>query len=401
MVAPIKYLRQLKLLVSMLVAEKIKNWVFKKVHVNNLVYNTCWEDPRSDRRLMGFDKESEIVMITSAGCNALAYLLDDPKAIHCIDMNPRQNSLLELKLALFKNSNHESLFQFFGKGKHPQYDRVYWDSLREDLKPHDQAFWDKHINYFSEKGVRKNFYHYGTAGTFVWLFSAYLKSRKKLRGEIMKLLNAQSLEEQRDIYFRIEDKILNRLMEFVVNRHFTMCLLGVPRSQQELFVHEYVRGAMGFIQECLRHVFTELPLADNYFYRVYVEGAYTQDCCPAYLEAVNFSTIRDRSNRIQTYSTTLSDFLIENPAKYSHFILLDHQDWLAENHREALEEEWRLILENSKPGTKVLLRSAAQTVNFFPDFVRDGVEFEQEKTRHEHLLDRVGTYASVHMAIVK
>jgi len=382
------------------VANKVRNWVFKKVHVNNLVYNTCWEDPRCDRKLMEFDEDSEIVMITSAGCNALAYLLDDPRKIHCIDMNARQNALLELKLSLFRNCNHETLFQFFGKGTHPQHETVYRESLREDLSLEDQLFWDKQIKYFSEKGVRKNFYHYGTAGTFVWLFYVYMKSRRKLRAELSALLNAKSLSEQKEIYFRIEDKILNRLMQFVVNRHLTMCLLGVPKSQQELFVHEYCQGAMGFIRERLRHVFTELPIQDNYFYRVYIEGAYTESCCPEYLKEENHALIQKRNDRISTYTTTLSDFLYHNPGSYSHFILLDHQDWLAENNREALEEEWKLILENSRPGSKILLRSAAKEVDFFPEFVKDRIVFEEKKTSQEHKLDRVGTYASTYLAIV-
>lgn len=385
----------------MLVADRIRNWVFNKVHVNNLVYNTCWEDPRCDRNLMEFKEDSEIVMITSAGCNALAYLLDDPQAIHCIDMNPRQNSLLELKLALFRNCNHETLFQFFGQGMHPQYDTVYKESLREDLSGDDQIFWDKHIKYFSEKGLRKNFYHYGTAGTLVWLFFVYMKSRKKLKAELSALLNAKSLSEQKEIYFRIEDKILNRLMEFVVNRHLSMCLLGVPKSQQELFIHEYRRGAMGFIQERLRHVFTQLPIQDNYFYRVYIEGAYSKACCPAYLKEDKYEIIRERSDRIMSHTSTLSEFLLQNPAAYSHFVLLDHQDWLAENNTEALEEEWRLILENSRSGSKILLRSAAKEVDFFPDFVKDRIVFEAKKTSQEHKLDRVGTYASTYLAQVK
>ena len=65
---------------------------------------------------MALDKDSEVVMITSAGCNALDYLLDDPKAVHCIDMNPRQNALLELKRAFFQQSDSENLFKALGQG---------------------------------------------------------------------------------------------------------------------------------------------------------------------------------------------------------------------------------------------------------------------------------------------
>ncbi len=385
----------------MLVGEKIRHWVFNKVHTGNLVYNTCWEDPRCDRNLMEFDKKSEIVMITSAGCNALSYLTDRPKTIHCIDMNSRQNALLQLKLALLKNTDHETLFGFFGKGKHPQFDVIYEHSLRQFLPSYAQKFWDRNIRYFSDKGLRKNFYHYGTSGMMAWLFSGYIKSRKKLKKQIKALLKAQDLETQRALYPPIEKKLLNKLVQSVVNRHVTMCMLGVPESQQELFVNKYYDGALGFIRERLRHVFTELPIHDNYFYRIYIAGKYSKTCCPDYLKVENFKTLSSQVDKVNTYTSTVADFLKENPGKYSHFILLDHQDWLAANDTEALEEEWRLILQNSRPGTKILLRSAAEKVDFFPDFVLESLDFEEENVRIQHQLDRVGTYASTYLGIVK
>ena len=88
--------------------------VFEKIHLGNLVYNTCWEDPRCDRQMMKLNNDSRVVMLTSAGCNALDYLLDDPAAIHCVDVNPRQNALLHFKTALFKSGSHRDLFAFFG-----------------------------------------------------------------------------------------------------------------------------------------------------------------------------------------------------------------------------------------------------------------------------------------------
>ncbi|HCP39587.1 MAG TPA: DUF3419 domain-containing protein, partial [Verrucomicrobiales bacterium] len=66
---------------------------FRGIHGSQLVYNTCWEDPRMDRRWMKLDASSRVLMITSAGCNALDYLLDDPKKVVCVDLNYRQNAL--------------------------------------------------------------------------------------------------------------------------------------------------------------------------------------------------------------------------------------------------------------------------------------------------------------------
>ena len=36
-------------------------------------------------------------------------------------------------------------------------------------------------------------------------------------------------------------------------------------------------------------VFAKLPFVDNYFWRVYITGSYTPDCCPEYLKPANFT----------------------------------------------------------------------------------------------------------------
>jgi hypothetical protein len=97
----------------------VKAWhqkFFSLVHGNRLIYNTCWEDPRIDRKLLNLGPESSVVVITSAGCNVLDYLLDGPAAIHAIDVNFRQNALLCLKLALIRHGDQALLFSLFGNG---------------------------------------------------------------------------------------------------------------------------------------------------------------------------------------------------------------------------------------------------------------------------------------------
>lgn len=382
--------------------QNLRDWIFRQVHSNNLVYNTCWEDPRCDRTLLQFNQQSKVVMITSAGCNALDYLLDDPASIDTIDMNPRQNALLELKRVGLQQLSADDFFQVFGRGRHRQFESVYQSALRDELPQYARAFWDNNVNYFNGRGPRKSFYHYGTAGTFAFLAERYIRARKNVNQQIRALFRAQSLEEQRSIYHRIEGRVLNQLTKWIVNRHLTMCLLGVPRSQQQLFKTRYPDGAMGFIRKCLRRVFTELPIGENYFYYLYLHGHYREDCCPNYLLPENQSVLGERADRIRQHTKTISQFLRDQPGTYSHYILLDHQDWLAANDRPALREEWELILANSRPGTQILLRSAAEQVDFFPDFVHEAVDFQSTKELAEqHHLDRVGTYASVYLGTVR
>lgn len=380
--------------------KEFQNWFFQRVHGNSLVYNTCWEDPRCDRELLALDQESEVVMITSAGCNALAYLLDDPARVHCIDMNFRQGALLELKKAFFKTGDYQAMYDCFGTGKWANIKAYYQQQLRPTLPVFAQNYWDKNINYFSGKGLRKSFYFHGASGSLAFLIRNYLRGRKKLNRGINQLFNASSLEQQAALYREIDQRVWSRFMEWVIGRHAVMSLAGVPKSQQQLFTARFENGAAGFVQDCMNQVFTQVPVQDNYFWQVYYNGHYTKDCCPDYLREENFTALQQRVDQVATHTTTISAFLRDNPGTYSHFVLLDHQDWLAENDTAALREEWELILNNSKKGTRILLRSAAEVVDFFPDFVLDRVTFQHELTNRIHQKDRVGTYASTYLAIV-
>ena len=380
----------------------LRDWIFKNVHGSNLVYNICWEDPRCDREIMDIQSDSKIVMITSAGCNALDYLLDNPSEINCIDLNSRQNALLEFKKALFKHSSYEELYNYFGDGVHPAAQKVYEAELKAHLPAYAQEFWDKKISYFAGKGPKKSFYFRGSSGTLAWLFGRYMKARKPLYKKIQNLLAAKTLEEQELWYNKIEGKLFNRAVRWTISRHFAMAMAGVPRAQRRLISEEYPGGVGRFIVDAVRHVFTKLDIQENYFWRVYMEGHYTKECCPSYLREENYPALKERADHIKTHTTSFSQFLKDSPGEYTHYVLLDHQDWLAAHDVPALEEEWRLILKNSKPGTKILMRSAALRIDFFPTFVKEQVEWiPQEELVEIHKKDRVGTYGSVYVGVVK
>lgn len=382
------------------ITEKLKTQLFESVVSNNLVYNTCWEDPRIDRKLLQLDSESQVVMLTSAGCNALDYLLDDVQKIHCIDSNPAQNALLELKKALFQTGKYQLLWDFFGKGKKRGAELIYQQKIRPLLSRKTQAYWDQQISNFTPTSSRPSFYFSGTSGKIALLVYNRMQ-RKGVYSSVKKLLDAKSLEEQSYYYNAIEPQIWNGFAKWLVRQHATMTMLGVPSTQQQMIKEKYQGGLLHFIRQSLRDVFTNLPLQDNYFWRVYMTGSYTRNCCPNYLLEHLFETLGRRVSRLITHTSTLLTFLKRNPGTYSHYALLDHQDWMVEDRPELLAEEWRQILFNSRSGTRILFRSASATLNFLPDFVFDHVEFQPEISEPIHRKDRVGTYESTHLGVVQ
>jgi S-adenosylmethionine-diacylglycerol 3-amino-3-carboxypropyl transferase len=374
--------------------------LFKRVHGSRLIYNSCWEDPRIDRELLHLDRESRVVMITSAGCNALDYLLDGPAEIHAVDVNPRQNAVLQLKLALIEAGDYADFFQVFGRGSHEDFPALF-DRIAHRLDSEAKSFWRSHFKYFDRRGLKKSFYYHGAAGMAAWLF---LKSlyviRPGLRTLIFDLVEARSLSEQRRIYGELEHHLWKGWRRWLVRQPALMTLLGVPRPQIQLIQREYEGGLCRFVQDKLRHVFTEVWMADNYFWRVYITGRYTADCCPNYLRAENFPRLRACADRVSTYTTTLSDFLRQRPGDYTHFVLLDHQDWLAWHAPADLREEWELILANSRPGARILMRSAGFRLDFIPRSIAAALRFRPDLTERLHPADRVGTYGSLHFAEV-
>lgn len=367
---------------------------FARVHGSRLIYNSCWEDPRADRELLAIAADSRLLMITSAGCNALDYLLDDPQVIDCVDMNPRQNALLELKLAVLARGDHALLFQLFGEGRHGDFTAVY-PQLRPALSATAQAYWDRSLGAFSPRG-RGSFYFRGAAGDVAWLARGGLRLlRPALWREVERLLEAGSLDEQREIYAAIEHRLWTPTLRWLVRQPAVLGLLGVPRAQLNLIEQQYPGGLNAYIEDKLRYLTTELPIRENYFWRVYIHGAYRQDCCPNYLRAEHFETLRARARRVRVHTGTLSDFLRDQPGCYDRFVLLDHQDWMAAHQPQALAEEWRLLLQSSTDHARVLMRSASLDIDFLPEFARRRLQPHAEDCSHWHQRDRVGTYGSV------
>lgn len=338
-------------------------------------------------------------MLTSAGDNALDYLLDDVAHIHCVDINPTQNALLELKKALFNHGNYALLWDFFGEGQKSGANHIYHQHLRPSLSQESRQFWDNHIRNFDTKSPNGSFYFSGTSGKVAQTIFRIIR-RKGLKKAVNNLLSSGSLEEQSYYFQSIEPQLWGPLSEWLIRRRATMTMLGVPKTQQKMIEQQYDEGLLEFIRESLQHVFTKLPITDNYFWRVYLTGKYSTECCPNYLLENNFKTLQNQIERIELQTSSLLQALQTSNQTYSHFVLLDHQDWMAFTQPKQLFKEWKQILNHAEPGARILFRSVMPNPNFLPDFVFDKVHFNPDLTETLHQNDRVGTYESTHLATV-
>jgi len=253
-------------------------------------------------------------------------------------------------------------------------------------------------------------YFRGTSGLFAWFANRYINRVKGLREAVDEMLDASSLEEQRRIYRqRVRPAFWKNWVRWVVERDSAMCLLGVPRAQIEQIRAHYGAGLAAFIEECLDTVFGELPLADNYFWRVYLRGQYTPECCPAYLRREGYEALRNgAAERVHVHTSTVHDFLESHEGTVSKFVLLDHMDWLSTHAQAMLRREWEAILDRAAPGARAIWRGAGLDTAFVDRLTVtvDGREqplsrflrYHPELAADLHARDRVHTYGCFHIA---
>ena len=401
---------------ALTLTDRFDQVLFNLLYSRSLVYNTCWEDPAVDRKALDIRPQDRMLVITSAGCNVLDYALVGPQRIHAVDANPRQSALLELKLAGLRRLTFEDFFGAFGHGRHPGFTRIYRRALRPDLSPFAQRYWDRHIDWFDNDNAKDSFYFHGLSGAVARGFRGYLQMRPALRSSIQTLLEARTLDEQRDIYDRdVQQHLWGRGMNWTLSRQFTMSLLGVPHPQRKEVQRQHANGVAGFIREAIETVFRTLPVASNYFWTLYLRGRYGADCCPEYLKPDNFERLQGGgADCIEVHTATVTDFLRQAQARderISRFVLLDHMDWMSSYHPEALREEWRAILDAASSDARLIFRSAHQRPAYLERMridhertggrhLRDALRFHDGLALALQAQDRVQTYAGFHIADV-
>jgi S-adenosylmethionine-diacylglycerol 3-amino-3-carboxypropyl transferase len=163
------------------------------------------------------------------------------------------------------------------------------------------------------------------------------------------------------------------------------------------------------MEDCVEAVFTRLPTLDNYFWRVYLFGRYSQQCCPEYLREESFHQLRGGLvDRIEIHTGHLTGFLAAHKKPISRFVLLDHMDWLSNQHPSLLQQEWQAILDKATANARLLWRSAGFHVDYVDPIpvthggsscrVGDLLRYDMEQAENCHARDRVHTYGSFYIA---
>lgn len=294
----------------------------------DILYAQCWEDPEMDRIAFNTKPGDTVFSITSGGCNALAFLLDDPAEVICLDMNCFQNWLLNLKISAFKTLTYNETLEFFGVL--PSKRRwEYYEKLKPGLPENEQSWWDN-----KKADINRGIIHCGKYERYMHLLRRLFRILigRKIIGE---LFNASSLEEQRILFQTRWDNL----------KWILFCRIFLSRAFASMLFdkafYKYLEPSFSFekyYRSAVRRAVSDLPAKENYFLAYILSGNYFIECLPPYLKRENYELIRERVERIRIITSGCHEYLRSLPGDtISKFNFTNIFEWMS-------PEEFTLLL---------------------------------------------------------
>lgn len=370
---------------------------------SGLVYPQIWEDPLIDMEAMKLQPDEHIVAIMSGGCNILSYVSQVPVRISGVDLNPAHVALNKLKrCAAERLPDYAAFHRFFAEADSVENVKAYETYLKPHLDPVTIAYWDsrdtmgrQRISYFTT-----NIYRHGLLGRFIGAGHAMARVHGR---NLRNLLKAKNRAEQRSIFeAEIAPLFKKPHIRWLCERPAALFGLGIPPAQ-----FEALKGKEKYMADVLykrlERLCCDFEFSDNYFAwqafgRRYSSGG--AGPLPPYLQRENFDALRARASTIEVMHRSFTEYLAAQPAgSVDGFVLLDAQDWMTD---EQLTDNWTEIARTSKPGSRVIFRTAGEDTILpgrIPDAILSRFSYDEAKCREMTLRDRSSIYGGFHLYV--
>lgn len=299
----------------------------------DILYANCWEDPQIDRAAFGIGRDDVVFSITSGGCNALTFLLDDPRRVIALDINPHQGYLLELKIAAFRTLTYEQMLEFFGVRPCAARSGIYRHRLRSGLSDAAARFWDGR-----PKRIARGIVHAGRYERYMRLLRRTLVAGFGKRRLIKRLFEAESPAEREKLYREKWRGVWWTLLtKVMLSRRLNVLLFD-----RAFFA--YLDGDFSFgrhFAEKAERALVRLPMKENYFLAYILLGRYYGErFLPPYLRRESFAAIRDRLDRVEIVAARCEDYFAGlGDSAISKFNFSNIFEWMAPHEFEALLRE--------------------------------------------------------------
>ncbi|KAG0005426.1 hypothetical protein BGZ80_007771 [Entomortierella chlamydospora] len=301
------------------------------VDFSKIRYSQVWEDTRLLRQGLVLKPGSRVLSIASAGDNAFALLLDDPREVAAIDFSPAQLALCALKIAAYKTLDYVEFTQLLGFeldghdiGAEARV-ALYQDKVRQALTNDEyRSYWDENLDLIHNKII-----HIGRLEKFFGMYRKYILPLAHYKSTTRTLLDSQDQAKQ----IKFFDSIWNNwVWRTGVRTFFGQMSLGHLGRDPKFF--EHVRLDVGaFLLGKINNGVRNIPIWDNFYAEYVFTGQQTgKNSLPDYLIKENYDVIRSRIDRVKLVRADVLKYLqSEESGQFDGYNLSDIFEWMDED----------------------------------------------------------------------
>jgi S-adenosylmethionine-diacylglycerol 3-amino-3-carboxypropyl transferase len=308
-----------------------------------LRYSFGNEDWRTEELALDIQPQDKVLCITASGDRPLNLLSRECQKIVCIDANPVQNYLLQLKVAAMQVLDYQQYLAFLGAipGRER---RKTLELLLPYMESQAAQFWMKH-----EKMVVKGVLYQGAIERLTYLVA---KGFALVRGKkVRRLFAMNDLEEQKkfirdewDSYFwrKFFNVILNPLISSLLVKDPGLVNVGLDIKPGS-YIYERLNASLE------RELAKKNPLLSLLF-----RGRVSPEAFSPYLVESEIMTIKTRLSLLEIHTSDILDYLdnLSGPT-FDAFSLSDVSSYLSYPNFVRLLKN---IIKTAKPGARFCLR---------------------------------------------
>ncbi len=280
--------------------KKLKNELAQTINNDQIAYSMLWEDSNILIEALNIDSDDNILTITSAGCNVLALLLQNPKSITAIDLNPAQTNLFRLKVAAIKFLTYQEFLSLFGLSKLFDATEVY-TKLSPKLDDSTKGYFNNNIRL-----IKNGLIHIGKLEQY---FNGFAE-RKTYQDIINSIYYSNTIEEQRLLLPSLFTAEFDRLFLSYFSKE------NQSKSGRDSEKYKYVNQkevAQGLLRRFKQNM-NQILLKDNYFNQYFLtSNIFDLEKCYPYLKECNFKLLKKKVGSIKIITEELEQHLEKMP----------------------------------------------------------------------------------------
>jgi len=319
---------------------------------DKLFFAQVREDPRLELAALEGCLDGPIAIVSSGGCTALSLVAAGATDVVAVDLNRRQNHVVELKAAALARLGPAGALGFVGGAAVPAAERLRtYDGLRDALSPAAVTWWDS-----QRSALGRGLLTAGRTDGFVARVFAVAKAVAEPPARVDALLACTTLGEQRALYHGAWDNPRWRALFQVLFNRFVWSRVLDPAFFEHADTPSFADYFHGRVEHCLINV----PVRDNYFLHHMLRGTYPAGVpggLPPYLDpdaarAGDWAAVGDHLALVD--GTFLDHLRTLGDGTVAGFSLSNICEWLSE---EQIDELFAEIARTARPGARLCFRN--------------------------------------------